>query len=241
MSLATSFKYHYAAYGLRGPFLAALARLFESRRETMVIYEGFKHPMYLRVRSSDTALFTEIIKQKSYNWNPPKPPKMIVDAGANVGLASIWFANRFPESRIVAIEPDPDNYRMLRKNTVAYPQIALLNAALWGSAASLDMDYSAQSTAGWQVRESGNGKVQGVTMSEVMSMYGLDHIDLLKVDIEGSEKEVFESSTVWINRVGSILIELHDRFKPGCGKAVFSATRDFRQECDFGELSVFVR
>jgi hypothetical protein len=72
-----------------------------------------------------------------------------------------------------------------------------------------------------------------------MEQCGIDYVDLLKVDIEGAEKEVFESSSRWIDRVGAIAIELHDQLKSGCSSAFRDATRDFSYESRKGE-TIFV-
>jgi hypothetical protein len=56
-----------------------------------------------------------------------------------------------------------------------------------------------------------------------MKEYTIDKIDVLKIDIEGSEKEVFENSSQWINLVNVFFIELHDRMKDGCAKSFFNA------------------
>jgi hypothetical protein len=64
---------------------------------------------------------------------------------------------------------------------------------------------------------------------------GVDRIDLLKLDIEGSEKEVLSDSDSWIRHVSAISMELHDRFIPGCSRAFFNAISDFSIELRRGE------
>ena len=74
-----------------------------------------------------------------------------------------------------------------------------------------------------------------------MRRSSIKHIDLLKIDIEGAEKEVFEHSSMWIDQVGALVIELHDRFKDGCSSSLYSATRDFRCVRSKGESLFFIR
>jgi Methyltransferase FkbM domain len=74
-----------------------------------------------------------------------------------------------------------------------------------------------------------------VTVPEIMREHGLDRIDLLKVDIEGSEMEVFSHADAWIGSVDAISVELHDRFKPGCSSAFFKAVEDFPVRLERGE------
>jgi hypothetical protein len=79
-----------------------------------------------------------------------------------------------------------------------------------------------------------------ISVADLMRSFDLDHIDVLKLDIEGSEKEVFEDSAEWIDRVSAIAIELHDRFKSGCSRAFYAATTGFAHEVTRDE-DTFVR
>ena len=79
------------------------------------------------------------------------------------------------------------------------------------------------------------GSVRAVTVWDIMREYALDRIDLLKLDVEGSEKEIFAVSDEWIGSVDAICLELHDRFKAGCSRNFFSAVREFPIEVWRGE------
>lgn len=61
-------------------------------------------------------LFDEIFVRSCYAFKPPQPKLTIIDAGGNIGLASLWFARAFPEARITTIEPDPNTFAMLATN-----------------------------------------------------------------------------------------------------------------------------
>ena len=74
-----------------------------------------------------------------------------------------------------------------------------------------------------------------------MAGVNLDFVDLLKVDIEGAEREVFASPAAWIERVGVIIIELHDRFVRGCALNFYTATRGFACEWHAGEHVIVAR
>ena len=77
--------------------------------------------------------------------------------------------------------------------------------------------------------------VRAVTVPEIMRQHDLPGIDLLKVDIEGSEMEVFSHADTWIGSVNAISIELHDRFRPGCSSVFFQAVEDFPVRLQRGE------
>jgi Methyltransferase FkbM domain len=72
--------------------------------------------------------------------------------------------------------------------------------------------------------------VRAVTIDEIIKEFGLGRIDLLKIDVEGSEKEIFDNSEAWISSVDVICVELHDRFKAGCSRSFFTAVTDFTIE-----------
>ena len=75
--------------------------------------------------------------------------------------------------------------------------------------------------------------VKGITIPMILQMHGIDHIDILKLDIEGAEYRVFENNfDEWINKVDQIIIELHDRYQPGCAERFYRAiaAHSFMQE-----------
>jgi isoaspartyl peptidase/L-asparaginase-like protein (Ntn-hydrolase superfamily) len=64
-------------------------------------------------------------------------------------------------------------------------------------------------------------EVISLTIEELMESYGLNFIDILKIDIEGAEKEVFSNSPPWLAKIGMIAIELHDKIKIGCNRSFY--------------------
>lgn len=74
-----------------------------------------------------------------------------------------------------------------------------------------------------------------------MDEHDCSYIDILKIDIEGSEKELFENPTPWVDKVGMIVIELHDHFKAGCSSSVYSSTKDFQVASCKGETTILLR
>lgn len=246
MSILEGVQSHYRLFGLHGVLVVAAARLLGRPLEVSVGIDGISHPIYLRLRTTDVSLFEEIIIESEYRFETSKRPRVIVDAGANIGLTSVFFANRFPEAKIVAIEPEQSNYVMLKRNAAHYSNIFPVQGALWREDGTLSLSDPGTGNWGYQTREKREGdavegSVRGMTVDKLMEQYGWDYIDILKIDIEGSEKEVFETSASWIDRVGVIIVELHDRTKRGCSRSVYSATKDFEFEWCKGETTFFVR
>jgi FkbM family methyltransferase len=197
----------------------------------------------LRLGTTDVSVYRQVMVDQEYEFNLIKQPRVIIDAGAHIGLASIWFATRYPNALIVAIEPEPGNFELLAANTASYPNVHALRAALWSTDSDVDLLDPGWGTWGFRIGEASRSKdgrvVPGVTIASLMGQYGLTHIDLLKVDIEGAEIEVFSNCSSWIENVDGIVAELHDRFRPGCSRAFFHAVKEFPSEHWKGE-NVFV-
>jgi FkbM family methyltransferase len=247
MSLRDGFALYNSLFGMSGVFLAASSRLFGSPAQVTVEAPGIQHPVHLRLRTTDVASCEEILIKRQYDWDFRRTPQIIVDAGANIGLASIFYANKYPSARIIAIEPEASNFQMLVKNTAAYSRVKTVNAALWSENCELDIFDPEQGHTAFQMRGETDtrgtqrARVSGITLDKLMSDFGINHIDLLKVDVEGAERQVFAQPDRWIAGVENIAIELHDWMLPGCEDAVQQAATGFEPKRKNGETSYFTR
>jgi FkbM family methyltransferase len=188
--------------------------------------------------------YYQVFTQQDYDFRAKSPPRIIVDAGANIGLAAVWFANRFPQATIIAIEPEKGNYDLLVRNAAPYPNIRPLRAALWNRNEEIDLLDPGRGAWGF-ITEASNSRedlsaralhtVRAITVDALMAEYALDGIDLLKVDIEGAEREVFEDTSAWIGRVRSLIVELHEHYKPGCNRSFRAGSSGFDREWERGE------
>lgn len=194
---------------------------FESgRREEVVpvFWKGIAHPVHLRRGTSDWLVFEQIFLVEEYGMEFGNNIANVIDLGAYIGLSAVYFANRYSTAKIICVEPDADNWQMLCANTQYYPNISAIHAGVWSRRASLEV--VARETGDWGniVRETADGTgIPAVAISDIVTDYGLESIDLLKVDIEGSEKEVFSGRVDdWLGKVKAVVCELHDRIVPGC-------------------------
>jgi FkbM family methyltransferase len=204
-----------------------------------IIYGNYVFPIFVRNNTSDVGTYRSIIENGKYNFIVDKEPDVIIDAGANIGLSAIFFANKYPNAKIIAIEPEESNYRLLEKNTESYNNIYSVQAALWDSVCEIYLFDTGLDKDGFMVGEKGSGKdmitpyakeqylVKTVTIEKLMNNYKLKKIDILKMDIEGSEKEVFGNCINWIDKVNSVIVELHERMKKGCNKAFYKIVKRF--------------
>jgi len=219
--------------GIWGLLCAIAARAFRSTVLCRIERRDCIHPLWLRIPSSDVPTYEQIFYHHDYASSVGRPPKVIIDAGANIGLASIYFANRFPDATVVAIEPERGNYELLVKNTALYRQVVPVRAALWDKDEDLvivdpGLGYWGFQTESQTITDDAPARarptVAGMTLDRLMKDHDLERIDVLKVDIEGAEKEVFSDTSLWIDKVDAIIIELHDWLRPGCSES-------FRQGC----------
>ena len=213
-----------------------LTLLYESRYRSApplieLAWPGFVHPFRLRNCDADLRTFTHVIMNGNYEPPSVRAPKWIVDLGANIGLSSVWFAARFPDSRVLSVEPDAGNFELLVENTSGYFNVTAVRAAVWAHCGRVELADPGGGPDSYRVATPGvpvsaqqpSELVNALDVPTLMADHAIDRIDILKVDIEGSEREVFAASSDWIDRVDSVAIELHDRFKPGCSRAFFSA------------------
>lgn len=248
MAIIEGIRGTYTLFGFKGLALTAKSRLLRKLIVVAISVPGIMHPVYLRLRTSDVSVLSQVFVIDEYEMEFHKYPQVIVDAGANIGLTSVFYANKYPEARILAIEPESSNYEILKKNIAPYSKITAVQAGLWKDNMNLDVVDPGLGKFGFQTvghcqldRPENTESVPGVTIDKLMADYELEHIDILKIDIEGAEKEVFENALPWISRVGVIEVEMHDKLKTGCSRAVYGATKDFDYEFCKSETVFLVR
>ena len=191
------------------------------------------YQLHVRTNTPDLNVAISCLYENEYNHIRLSAPKTIVDAGANIGTSSIFFAIKYPGARVFAIEPEAGNFELLKKNTKNYDNIVPIRAAIWGENCTRTIQNRFTGHWGYTVSETKNKikstgqEINCVTMNSLRTEYGIDSIDLLKMDIEGGEKVVLENAQSWIDCVDTITVELHERICMGCDRAFYLATKDF--------------
>lgn len=204
-----------------------------------------KHPFSIRDNPYDFATLEEVVLKEEYDIELSFEPRTIIDGGANIGLTSIFFANKYPDAQIVSVEPEAGNFQMLRKNTKQYPNISLLNAGIWNRNTNLTIVDTGKGHNSFTVEELSvptKNSIEAISIVDILHERKWKTIDILKLDIEGSEKNVFEKNyESWLPSVKVLVIELHDRIIDGCSETVFEALAnyDFSREVK-GENYIFI-
>lgn len=232
--------YYFRVLGAKGAAASVLGKLLRHPRILAIRGNGLLSPILLRVPSSDAEAYEQIFLQGEYHFEVARPPEVIVDAGANIGIASIYFALRYPAALIFAIECEKSNFDMLQLNVRRYRNIIPIHAALWNCDGQLQIVDPGLGKWGFMTVEKSAGaerapNVRALTLRSIMRDHGISHIDIFKVDIEGAELEVFGDSSPWIDSIDTIIAELHDRLKPGCERVFADATADFPERWRQGE------
>jgi FkbM family methyltransferase len=205
-------------------------------------------PLLCRYGTSDLDGFFHVFLEQEYAALGGDP-KFVIDCGANVGYTSAYFLARFPNARVLAVEPESSNFRILCRNLAAYGDRAqALRSAIWCRETGLKVvsgQYGDGREWATQVRECrGNEKpdVYAASVGDFVERSGYERIDILKVDIEAAEAIVFsENYEGWIDRVDTFIIELHDEW---CREVFFAALRTTGEDFRFshsGKLTVAER
>jgi FkbM family methyltransferase len=152
----------------------------------------------------------------SSRWKANGISPLIIDGGANVGYSALFFAELFPEATIVALEPDPKTFGRLCRNCQGHPKIKPLQAALWRDTNGVKLQTGEHGS--WSHHLGRDGlEVPSTTLRAVMAAHSISRLLILKLDIEGSEKEVIEADPGVVSSAMCIMIEPHDFMQPGRG------------------------
>ena len=197
--------------------------------------------LIIRKNTTDIFVFKDVFINKEFNINFDNP-KVIIDCGAYIGYSTFYFSKKYPKSKIIAIEPEESNFKILKMNTNRLKNTMLINKAIYHKKAKLKINNKTKEEWAFQVNEDENGFTDSTTIEELMIKFNINKIDILKIDIEGSEEYLFKNSNDWINCVNCIIIELHDRIKNNCSKNFFEAVnkKDFNFSVN-GEKIIAIR
>lgn len=183
----------------------------------------------LRKKSSDLKVFNQIWINEEF-----KPVvetirqhqikiETILDAGANIGLSTIYLKNHFPQAKVVCVEPDKSNITQLKHNLVvnSLEDCTIFEGGIWSNHGWLDMDYSFRDGLEWsrtlKPSINGNGTIPVSSIEDVRKQNGWSTIDLLKMDIEGAEDVIFSKKEYlsFLGAVKVLTIEIHDTYNTG--------------------------
>lgn len=186
-----------------------------------------RNGLYITVRSktSDLQVYTQLLIRSELSGFTVEAPKMILDGGANIGLAAVEFAVRYPGAQIVCVEPDASNAELLLENTRPFgARIRVIQGAIWSERGALSISNPDADPWAFNVQASESGCIPAYSVSDIAAMAGATHgFDLVKLDIEGAEASVFRGALGWLDHADLVGIELHETLAEGCSELVGAA------------------
>jgi len=239
MSYGNAVAQIWEAFGFLKAAEFALRKLLAPNSEMHMTPSGILHPIVIRVNSSDIYPAIQIFLGQEYKFSCKSDPKTVVDAGANIGLTSVIFANRFPKANILAIEPEQGNFEQAKRNLAPYPNVKVIHAALWCNSDGIRLVDPGLGEWGFQTTSATGASddilVKSLTVSDIINENDWGHIDILKMDIEGAEVEVLSESRSWIEKIGLMITELHDGEREQSSRVFYKNTNNFDRDWRRGE------
>ena len=210
--------------------LLVLQRLSRSKRESTFFIKSMNREFHAR-GYADKGVISHFYRPGYRIADiPSQRVRFIVDAGANIGDETIRFRFFHPDATIVAIEPAPDNFRLLEMNTWSDPKVRRIKGGLWSKDCPLRVDPG-PTNEGFRVSEADapdQTTVSAVSIETILKTFHALEIDILKLDIEGSEFEVFSTNTWgWIQKVKVFIFECPDNDRPGTTMVIFDALKQW--------------
>ena len=166
----------------------------------------FEHELVIVDAASFLASHQEIFEHQIYSFSPATSAPVIIDAGANIGLASIYFCRSCPTSRITAIESDPAIHKILCENLKSFDvtNVEVIHGAVWNSHENIR--FSQDHADAGRISDHGETIVPGIRLRDLIQG---QHIDLLKMDIEGAETRVLVDCEEAMGGVQRMFVEYH--------------------------------
>jgi FkbM family methyltransferase len=198
----------------------------EQPQQYQVLLQGKKINLHLRTLSGDLQIFYEVFWRMVYDLPGVDfdACKVIVDLGGNVGMSALFFALKAPHAALYILEPDADNFTLLSNNLKSLQQpVKPLLAAAASQSGTLYLQQNRYAYNSATVATVTGEPVAAISLNELITTYQLTTIDLLKIDIEGFETELFSQHTEWLQQVRHLVIEIHSAAAFDCCSRVLNA------------------
>jgi FkbM family methyltransferase len=181
--------------------------------------------MQLRNGTTDIKIYEQIFLNHDVKLPFNFPINSIADCGSHIGCSALYLNLEYPGAEIHCFEAEKRNYELLKSNTTPYKNIHCHHAAVWFEKTKVNIQDPKEDP--WTFRVGSNeknGEIDTFTLDDISDLYPSKNLDLIKIDIEGAEKVVFEHlNPDWLTKVKVINIELHDRIVSGCTQAFTQA------------------
>lgn len=204
---------------LAGGVLPAVVLLFRIRRDQSVIQSVSCGGIAVRFRGYDEQALYEVLVEEEYNFLTDflnsTPAPLVLDVGAHIGTFAMWVFGTNANAQMLSVEADPATYRVIDLNCTAFVKEGADWQVIHGAAASEDGSVLLLSDTGpsmsHHVGSDGTVEVHGISLTTLLDKLAPNgaSVDLVKIDIEGSEEAFLCTAPDALKRVDSLVIELH--------------------------------
>lgn len=193
-------------------------------------------PFSYRPGTTDLLVLEQVFLDGEYQVEPiaPESIEYIVDLGSNIGVTAMFWAQRYPGALMVLVEPDPDNFKLLQRNTAAFKHRCILINAAVSDRRGVTSFFRSDREYGHSILKTDDCiseiQVKTLTVSDVLHKSGFPRVDLFKMDIEGGETIVMPTIGTWAHAPRYLIAELHppydfDAFTKHCRSVGLRATQ----------------
>jgi len=156
------------------------------------------------------AFYNRLVRAKESGYSDVPP--LILDFGSNNGMSAEFFRRYWPESKVIGIEPDINNFNLSLRNS---PESTFIHGAVSSADELISISNTDSAHWGFRVQSDEKGDIQGYSVTTLLKRFPSTLPFIAKFDVEGFESKIFEEDTDWIDLFPLIILELHDWMLPG--------------------------
>lgn len=135
---------------------------------------------------------------------------IILDLGSNVGYTMLHYKYLYPNAQIFGVEMDYDNFSIASENIKFYQNCRIINAAVWTE--DTIVNYNGKNNESFHISSFEEGKqVKALSINSIFNEFNIKDVDLVKMDIEGAEEEIFNKPLDWLKNIKYLLLEVHNQ------------------------------
>jgi FkbM family methyltransferase len=187
----------------------ALQKLRDTPRYTPTYTDLLGTEIGLVDAASFLFMYEEIFERQIYKFKAKNQQPTIIDCGSNIGLSILYFKQLYPNSHVVAFEPDVKVFKVLEDNVqkLELPDVKLVNKAVWSSETILE--FMSEGADGGRVIQLESNRERYQVPTTRLRDYLNEPVDFIKLDIEGSETEVIKDCKDLLYNVDNFFVEYH--------------------------------
>lgn len=173
----------------------------------------------LRNATADISILYEIYLKKIYEKHCHlKPGDVVFDVGSHIGVFALKASRLVGSSGVVySFEPEPENFMLLKRNVASNNalNVKIFDRAVSSQSAMLHLHVhptnTGMSSVQYATGRTAQISVSSITLDQVIKKYGIQHVDLLKLDVEGHELEVLRGANRFLSMCKHIVMETHEK------------------------------